>query len=104
MDHPPSSTGSTLNDFFLFPKIKYALKGRRFQDIEDIKKCDNGTESYYKTGVPKMFPTVAGSIVGLSALLLKGSTCKVICLSMLQHRGMLVINHSGNVIATPHMY
>jgi len=26
------------NDFWLFPKIKSALNGRRFQDIEDIQK------------------------------------------------------------------
>jgi hypothetical protein len=37
---------------------QYALKGKGFQDSEDIKKSD-GTESYSTTGVPKMFPTVA---------------------------------------------
>jgi hypothetical protein len=40
--------------------MKSALKGQRFQDTEDItEKCDDGTESYSTTGVPKMFPTVA---------------------------------------------
>jgi hypothetical protein len=45
------------NDFWLFPKIKYALRGQRFQDIEDIQKikCDDSTERYSTTGVPKMF-------------------------------------------------
>jgi len=31
---------------------KSALVERRFQVIEDIKKCDEGTESYPITGVP----------------------------------------------------
>jgi hypothetical protein len=39
-----------------------ALKGRRFQDIEDVQKYDDGTETYFKTGVSKMFLTVAASL------------------------------------------
>jgi hypothetical protein len=52
----------------LFPKIKCALKGRRFQATEDIqkkkkkKKSDDSTESYSTTRVPKIFPTVAASL------------------------------------------
>jgi hypothetical protein len=42
------------NDFWLFPKIHSALKGRK-----TLKKYDDGTEGYSATGVPKMFPTVA---------------------------------------------
>jgi histone-lysine N-methyltransferase SETMAR len=61
MEHPPCSPDVAPNDFWLFPKINSALKGRRFRDIEDIKKCDYGTESCSTTGVPKMFPTVATS-------------------------------------------
>jgi hypothetical protein len=38
MEYPTYSADSTPNDFLLFPKIKSALKGRRFHDIEDIKK------------------------------------------------------------------
>jgi transposase len=38
MVHPPCSPDLAPNDFWLFPKIKSALKGRRFQDIEDMKK------------------------------------------------------------------
>jgi hypothetical protein len=52
------------------------VKGRRFQDIEDIEKSDDGTEIYPIIGVPEMFPTVAGSIVGLNAQLVKGSTSR----------------------------
>jgi hypothetical protein len=37
-EHPPYSPDMTLNDFWLFPKIKSALKGRRFQDTEDIQQ------------------------------------------------------------------
>jgi hypothetical protein len=36
----------------LSEKTKSALKGRRFQDTEDIKKSDD-TESYSTTGLPK---------------------------------------------------
>jgi len=36
MDHPFYSPDLALNDFWLFPKIKSALKGLRFQDTEDI--------------------------------------------------------------------
>jgi hypothetical protein len=38
MEHPPYSPDLALNDFWLFPEIKYALKGRRFQNNEDIQK------------------------------------------------------------------
>jgi hypothetical protein len=41
---------------------KFALKGRRFHDTEDINKSDYGTESYPAKGVPKTFPTVAASL------------------------------------------
>jgi hypothetical protein len=43
------------NDLCLFPKIKSALKERRFQDTEDSnKKSDDSTESFSTTGVAKM--------------------------------------------------
>jgi hypothetical protein len=38
MEHPPCSHDLALNDFWLFPKIKSALKGQKCQDIEDIQK------------------------------------------------------------------
>jgi transposase len=37
-EHPPCSPDLAPNYFWLFPKINYALKGRRFQDTEDIHK------------------------------------------------------------------
>jgi histone-lysine N-methyltransferase SETMAR len=38
MEHLPHSPDLAPNDFWLFPKIKCALKGRRFQVTEDIQK------------------------------------------------------------------
>jgi hypothetical protein len=51
MEHPPHSTDLDLKDFWLFPKIKCALEGKRFQDTEGIKKCDHCKLS--TTGIPK---------------------------------------------------
>jgi hypothetical protein len=59
MEHPSFSPDLDPNDFWLFPEIKSALKGQRFQDIEEMQKeC----KSYSTTGVPKMFQTVAASL------------------------------------------
>jgi hypothetical protein len=38
MEHPSYSPDLAQNDFWLFLKIKYVLKGRRFQDNEVIPK------------------------------------------------------------------
>lgn len=35
--HPPYSPDLAPFDFFLFPRLKSALKGQRFQDVEEIK-------------------------------------------------------------------
>jgi hypothetical protein len=35
--HPPYSPDLALCDFFLFPKIKLKLKGRRFDTTEEIQ-------------------------------------------------------------------
>jgi transposase len=37
LEHPPYSPDLAPNDFFLFPKIKELLKGRRFDDIDNIR-------------------------------------------------------------------
>ena len=37
LEHPTYSMDLAPNDFFLFPKIKEILKGRHFDDIDDIK-------------------------------------------------------------------
>ena len=35
--HPPHSPDLEPSDFFLFPKLKMKLKGRRFQTLEEIQ-------------------------------------------------------------------
>jgi len=37
LEHPAYSLDLASNDFFLFPKIKEILKGRDFDDIDDIR-------------------------------------------------------------------
>jgi transposase len=37
LEHPPYSPDLAPNDFFLFMKIKKILKGRHFDDIDDIR-------------------------------------------------------------------
>jgi len=36
LEHPAYSPDLAPSDFFLFPKIQEILKGRRFDDIDDI--------------------------------------------------------------------
>jgi hypothetical protein len=43
---PSYSPDLAKHDFWLFPKINSVLKGKIFQGNEDIRKCDNSTESY----------------------------------------------------------
>jgi hypothetical protein len=38
MDHPPYSPDLAPCDFWLFPKLKNALKGQRFADIPDVQR------------------------------------------------------------------
>jgi hypothetical protein len=37
LEHPPYSPDLAPNDFFLIPKMKEILKGRHFDDIDDIR-------------------------------------------------------------------
>jgi len=37
LEHPAYSPDSATNDFFLFLKIKEVLKGRHFDDTDDIR-------------------------------------------------------------------
>ena len=37
LEHPPYSPDLTPRDFFLFPKIKSALKGARFESVDAVK-------------------------------------------------------------------
>jgi histone-lysine N-methyltransferase SETMAR len=38
MDHPPYSPDLAPRDFWLFPKLKNALKGQRFADLSDVQR------------------------------------------------------------------
>jgi hypothetical protein len=49
LEHPPYSQDLAPSDFFLFPKIMEILKGRHFDDIDDIRSNTTpvlGTGSY----------------------------------------------------------
>jgi hypothetical protein len=37
MDHPPYSPDLVPADFWLFPKLKSVVRGKRFSDVEQIK-------------------------------------------------------------------
>ena len=43
LEHPAYSPDLDLNDFFLFSKIKEILKGRHFDDIDDIMSNTTAT-------------------------------------------------------------
>jgi len=56
LEHPPYSPDLIPADFYLFPPLKSALKGRRFCDATDIIK--NATEelkSFSKNGFQECF-------------------------------------------------
>ncbi|PNF28730.1 hypothetical protein B7P43_G07777 [Cryptotermes secundus] len=36
--HPPYSPDLALSDFFLFPRMKRSLKGKRFRDVDEVKE------------------------------------------------------------------
>jgi hypothetical protein len=49
MDHSPYSPDLTPCDFWLFPKLKKALKGQIFSDLSDIQHLYQ-TDMYSSTG------------------------------------------------------
>jgi hypothetical protein len=55
MEYPPSSPDLALNDFWLVPKIKSALKGPRFQDTETKKNVTIALENCSTTVLKKCF-------------------------------------------------
>jgi hypothetical protein len=60
MEHTSYSFDLALNEFWLFPKIKSALQGQRFNDTEDIQK--KTMKAVPQQEFQKMFPTVAASL------------------------------------------
>jgi hypothetical protein len=63
MEYLPHSPDLAPNDFHLFTKLKSALKGRRFQDTEDIKNVTTALKAISQ----QKFQSVSksSSIVGL---------------------------------------
>ena len=54
--HPPYSPDLAPCDFFLFPRMKRDLKGKRFQNVEEVRgKNDRGLEDYHFARVPELF-------------------------------------------------
>jgi len=39
LNYPPYSPDLSPCDYFLFPKLKLPLKGRLFEDVQDIKRA-----------------------------------------------------------------
>jgi len=59
LELPTSSPVLAPSDFFLFQKIKKMLKGRHFDDIDDIRSKTNGSSEGHSTkSVPKLFGRV----------------------------------------------
>jgi hypothetical protein len=82
MKYPPCSLDLFPNDLRLFPKIKCALKGWIFQYIGVVQeKFVDGTKKLFHNSSKNV--SNSGSIIGLSAQLLKGSTSKVTPLNKL---------------------
>jgi hypothetical protein len=75
MDHPPYSLDLAPCDFWLFPKLKNALKGQRFADIPDIQRNMTTLLWVFRKAI---FRTVFGSgtIVSRSAELHKESVSR----------------------------
>jgi len=55
LEHPAYSLDLAPNDIFLFPKIKEILKGRRFDDIDDIRSNTTVALKATTKPVPKLF-------------------------------------------------
>jgi hypothetical protein len=55
MEYPPHFPDLAPNDFWLFPKIKSALKRQRFQDIENIKNVTKALKAILQQEFQKCF-------------------------------------------------
>jgi hypothetical protein len=64
MEQPPSSPDLASNDFLLLPKIKSALKERRFEDTEDIKNVTTALKAIHNRSSKNISNSCI--IVGLS--------------------------------------
>jgi len=56
LEHPAYSPDLAPSDFFLLPKIKETLKGRHFDEIDDIRSNTKAAlKAFIKKPVPKLF-------------------------------------------------
>jgi len=54
--HSPYSPDLASCDFFLFPRMNRDLKGKRFQNVEEVRgKNEGGPEDYHFARVPELF-------------------------------------------------
>jgi hypothetical protein len=99
MEHPSYSHDLTLNDFWLFQGIKSALKGRRYQDTEDIQKNVMTTlKAIPQQEFQKCFQQWQHHWAKCTAAqeeYFKGDPLSVSC----KYKGMCA-NHSGDFMAT----
>ena len=74
---PPFSSDLAPSDFFLFPRMKRDLKGKRFQNVEEVREKQR---RHWRLSLCKSSMTVLnnGKSCGISVLLLKDSILKVI--------------------------
>jgi histone-lysine N-methyltransferase SETMAR len=80
--HPPYSPDLAPCDFFLFPRLKSTLKGKRFQDVTEIqlntaRQLQAIPKQAYQTCIE------SGTITGIAAYNLEGRTLKEITSSNL---------------------
>ena len=72
--HPSYSTDLAPSDFFLFPKLKLRMKGRRFDTIEEIQEESHLTQ--FQKGTSRD-ASKHGRNAGTPVFVQKGSTLKV---------------------------
>ncbi|KAJ4450754.1 hypothetical protein ANN_02184 [Periplaneta americana] len=61
--HPPYSLDLAPSDFFLFPRMKKCLKGKRFSDVDDVKEnMPMALNSIPAVRVPALFSGVAKAL------------------------------------------
>jgi transposase len=59
LEHPPYSPDLAPSDFLLFPKMKEILKGRHFDDIDDIRSTLKATTVIFSNEVYSTFTTMS---------------------------------------------
>jgi hypothetical protein len=60
--HPPYSPDLAPCDFFLFPKMKLNLKGRRFDTIEEIQAESQRVLDTDRKGLPGIVPKMEETV------------------------------------------